>query len=53
MCINYKLSSESIEHFVSNEHCLILHLLSLNFVNVEIELKSTKKECYFEKWSIV
>lgn len=49
MCINYKLSSESIEHFVSNEHCLILHLLSLNFVNVEIELKSTKKECYFEK----
>lgn len=37
--------------------CLILHLLSLNFGNVEIELKSTKKECYFEKnitkWSIV
>lgn len=29
--------------------CLILHLLSLNFGNVEIELKSTKKECYFEK----
>lgn len=51
MCINFNSNSSSellAFCLVINRSCLILHLLSFNFVNVGIKLKSTKEECWFD-----